>query len=508
MIAAVAATAAITAMFVFAPLADLSLDRYQLPKELALIAASALAIGGLARRVRWDVLDLATGLAALVSIASAATATNGWIGARLAALTVAAVALATALREEDEDARDRARGWVIAAAGVLAAITLAEAYGVIVGMSSYGRAPGATLGQRNTVAHVLAIVVPFAWRASIVAKHARSRLGAMAVVALASAAIVVTRSRAGWLALGTGVIALVVWAALDRGRRARHLGGVVAMASGIAAVVLTRPALAWRTAHPYRDTFERLLDASGGSGHGRLVQIDASRALIAEHPWLGVGPGNWAVEYPSVSPPGDPTFYADAWEHTGRLLTSDVAALAIERGVIGAITGLVCLVALVIVISRLEDRSLRAASLACLAALVPLVLFDSVLQIAAPLAAIAVLLVPPIDREVRVWSAPRWLGIVIATGLMLAATHRAIEIQALALRAHGTPGALAAAARFDPGDYTSRARLAETLLAERDCAHAIPVLDEMIALRPRHRRPRIEREVCEALTAPRTPRAR
>ncbi|AKF04879.1 O-antigen polymerase [Sandaracinus amylolyticus] len=495
-------------MFVYAPLADLSLERYQLPKELALIAASALAIGGLARRVRWDVLDVAMGLAAIAAIASAACATNGWIGARLAALTVAGVALAIALREEDDDARDRARGWVIAAAGALAAITLAETYGAIAGMSSYGRAPGATLGQRNTVAHVLAIVVPFAWRASIVSSRARWRVAAMLVVALASAAIVVTRSRAGWLALGIGAIALAVWAVVDRGRRARHLGSALAMTSGIVAVATTRPALAWRSAHPYRDTLERLVDASGGSGHGRLVQIDASRALIHEHPWLGVGPGNWAVEYPAVSPSGDPTFFADAWEHTGRLLTSDVAALAIERGALGVVSGLACGIALIVVIARLEDRSLRAVCAACLGATVPLVLFDSVLQIAAPLAVLAVLLAPPVDREVRVWGAPRWIGIVLATGLMLAATHRAIEIQALALRAHGTPAALASAARLDPGDYTSRARLAETLLAEGDCPHALPLLDEMVALRPRHRRPRTEREVCEALTAPRTPRAR
>ena len=38
-------------------------------------------------------------------------------------------------------------------------------------------------------------------------------------------------------------------------------------------------------------------DYQGGSGRGRLIQYERTLALAIRHPLLGVGPGNWPVEY-------------------------------------------------------------------------------------------------------------------------------------------------------------------------------------------------------------------
>lgn len=503
-----AALAAAGALVLFAPIDARSFERWQLPKELC-VEACALALLFVApRRARLDGLDLALLASAAIGVLSAVLAVEPWIGMRHAGLTLAAVALALAVRGLGPDARDTAREGVLAALVLVALLALAETFGLVVGLSGHGRAPGATLGQRNVVAHVLALGVPCAWRAGTreLASRRERVLGAM-VLLVSVAAILATRSRAGWIALAAGVITM---GALEVRRSPnRTVATVMTVISAGALTVLARPALPWSRPHPYRETLAHLLDARSGSGHGRLVQIAASLDWLRVDPWLGAGPGNWRVVYPALSPAGDPTVMPDAIDPVGRLLTCDVVAALVERGVLGAIAGIAVLVAALHAMTRDApgeaqsadratasapfaerpgaDPSLRSASLGCVAAALPLVLLDTVLEVAAPLA-VMVVLATPAAREGEGWAAPRAtrgaVTGVFAVLLAGAVGHRSVELTAAWIADdRASVEALERAVALDPGGYEARMRLA-IALRSRGCDAARPVLQDARVLRP------------------------
>lgn len=506
---ALAALAAAGTLVLFAPIDARSFERWALPKELWLEACALVLVFVAPRRARLDALDGALVASAAVAVLSAILAVEPWIGMRHAGLTLAAVALALAVRGLGPDARDTAREGALAALGLVALLALAETFGLVVGLSGHGRAPGATLGQRNVVAHVLAIGVPFAWRASTREAAARRERVLGAMVLLASvAAILATRSRAGWIALAVGMIAMGVLEGWRR--RARTAGALMAVLSVGTLTVLARPALPWSRPHPYRETLAHLFDASAGSGHGRLVQIAASLDWLRVDPWLGAGPGNWRVVYPALSPAGDPTVMPDAIDPVGRLLTCDVVATLVERGLLGAITGLAVLVAALVAMTRGasraysepsasdDHRSLRSASLACAMAAAPLLLFDTVLEVAAPLAVMVVLATPPAQADG--WHAPeatrRTVSALVALLVAGAVAHRSVELTAAWIAdERASVEALARAVALDPGAYEARIRLARALGA-RGCDAARPVIEEARSLRPWDPMPRALAEQC------------
>jgi O-antigen ligase len=480
------------ALLVFAPLGTASLERYHLAKELWLECwiAIALAIApGAPRRLAFASLPLAISTAL-----SAALAIDAWIGLRLGALTFAGIGAAWILHGASPRRRIEVLAMVTAALALVAALVLAETFGLAHELSGVGRAPGATLGQRNAAAHVLALGLVPAVFAAVAPGSRRRRALAIAATLLFAAAIVATRCRAAWLAaivLAAIAAGLAVRDAIGRRRSALRAVLVAAAAAlAVAAIVSVRSSLRWRTPEPYRATWEHLLDAESGSGAGRLVQYEASLALVADAPLLGHGPGNWMVVYPRVSPADDPTFLRHGWAHTGRLLVSDAISLPVERGVLGVAGVLVFAFAL----ARLGGRA-RPAGIAGVAVAAVLGSLDTVAQLAASLGVLAVILVPrEKERDVRVRTPAVALALVLAAGCV----HRGIELRALALRAEetATEGSLAEAVRLDPGDYDSRATLVDILLRRGDCARALPVLDEMVALRPEHHRPRLEAANC------------
>src|SRR5262249_56191534 len=88
--------------------------------------------------------------------------------------------------------------------GVFGALTgLAQAYGLVTtNLASMSRAPGGTFGNRNFMAHLVAIGLPVLLYLALEARsQARFVLGG-AGACLAVAALVLSRSRAAWLAAG------------------------------------------------------------------------------------------------------------------------------------------------------------------------------------------------------------------------------------------------------------------------------------------------------------------
>jgi len=494
-----AALAATCALLVWAPIATFSLDRWQLPKELAVEGCALVAVLATGRTTRLRVLDLALLTAAALTLASVALAVVPWVAARTGGLTIAAVALALRLRDDDPEARDGARLAALAAVGIVATLALAQTAGLFGALSDPGRAPGATLGQRNIVAHVLAIAAPFAWRAAVSGRSALARALGLLVLVVSCAAIVATRSRAGWLALGIGVLAMLASAMRGDSRRTHGLVALAVLAA-IVVAVSSRPALLWTSAHPYRETAAHLLDTESGSGLGRVIQARASLALVTMAPMFGVGPGNWRVVYPSVSPPGDPTFDAEAIDPVNRLMTCDVVATLVERGILGTLMGLALLGLWIAQVRADPDRDLRAASYACAAASVPLLCFDTVLQTAPTLAMFVVLLTPRASGDaLRVPKQSGAIGtVLLATLSTLVVAHRSIELTARAIGAERVAGReeLARAAAIDPGDFDARMQLARAWRGLGDCTHAISLLEEAVALRPFDPAPRADLAGC------------
>src|SRR5207244_3463258 len=193
-------------------------------------------------------------------------------------------------------------------------------------------------------------------------------------VAVLAAGLVLTRSRAGWLAAALALLVFSVFSMRELGRRLfAVLGFAVA---GAAAALLIPNALHWRSGNPYLQSATGVVEYERGSGRGRLVQYQRSLRMAAQHALLGVGPGNWAVDYPRHAARNDPSLNDSEPGMTfNPWPSSDWVAFVAERGFVTA-----ALLALVFVLMLRPDPAL----LAVLTAVAIAGLFDAVLLLPAP----------------------------------------------------------------------------------------------------------------------------
>jgi O-antigen ligase len=467
------------------PYKTFDLDRFFVPKELVLHAAAALAaLVLLARAPRLELTRVDTLLGAFLALSavSALLATNRWVAWRALAVSLSGAALYWSAR-----AVARA-GWRDALLAVLslgiwvAAVTaLLQAYGVQSGFISINRAPGGTLGNRNFVAHLAAIGTPALLLSTLGARTRwGARVGGAAVVTLA-AVLALSRSRAAWLALAAAaVIAIVAAVAAPRrwhgtvvAGRARWLVGASAL--GVLAAVLLPNTLNWKSDSPYLDSVRGVVNYREGSGHGRVLQYRNTVRLSSGHPVLGVGPGNWAVQYPTVASPNDPSLDTDDGMTANPWPSSDWMAFLSERGW----TAFACLV-LVFVglgVGGLSALTVDAApgDFAQGLALVTTVMaaavvgaFDALLLLPAPALLVWGLFGALSTRArpravINLSSGRRLVAALLVLALGLGAVWRsASQAAAMALvERDGRVPALERAAALDPGSYRIQMRLAE-----------------------------------------------
>ncbi|OJH42056.1 hypothetical protein BON30_02195 [Cystobacter ferrugineus] len=121
----------------------------------------------------------------------------------------------------------------------------------------------------------------------------RRSLLALGMVGLQVAFLVSTRSRTGWAVAALGLLWVGIW--LTR-RERRAVGATVALAVALALVLTPGPRLDWHAPRPYADS---LLSLSRLELGGRLATWRNTLSLVADHPWLGVGPGGFAATYPA-----------------------------------------------------------------------------------------------------------------------------------------------------------------------------------------------------------------
>lgn len=492
------AAGAIAVVLAAAPYKAFELDRYFVPKELVLhlvAVIAALLCVSTRKRVTMTAVDLLLAGFLTVSVVSAAFAGNRWAAERAVVISLSGAAIfwvATALRRAG-----LARTLIIAlAVGVVlgAGTSLAQAYGVTSEYFSLNRSPGGTFGNRNFVAHLAAIGLPVVLLVALTIRSGVGLILSWIGVAMVAAVLVLSRSRAGWLAvIALAVpVCLLAWLTKDRWQEPRTVRRLFALGVsalvGIAAAIVLPNHLEWKSDSPYLDSAAGLVNYKEGSGRGRLVQYTNSLHMMRAYPVLGVGPGNWPVAYPKFASRNDPSLSQEDGLTSNPWPSSDWVAYLSERGVLGF--GL--LLALMLGLfgrtvrdlgrqqSRDPERVLTAIALVgTLAATAVVGAFDAVLLLALPaffVWALAGALAPPGSGGITISSGVRGVGtlLVIVCGA-IAISRSATEVAAMsAFSASTRASALERAATLDPGSYRLRLRLAEAYVARGDCTHARP----------------------------------
>ena len=487
----VGAIAVVLAAVVFK---QFELDRFFVPKELVLHLTALLAASCClwrARELRLSRVDQLLGVFLALGLVSALFATNWWLAGRAAAISLSGATCFWCARTVSRAGLGRALVAVLALTGVVGAITsLLQTYGLRIDMFSLNRAPGGTFGNRNFMAHLCVIAFPALLLSALRTESRRAFGWWSAALGVIAAALVLSRSRAAWLSLLACVAVLLVFGVLAarraRGTIAWRRLAVLALAAGAGAgLSLVLPnTLNWKSDSPYLETARSVVNYKEGSGHGRLIQYANTARMSLRHPLFGVGPGNWAVEYPKFASSGDPSLTeegmtANPWP------SSDWMTFLSERGLAAFVVLALAVVALVVDAFRAlrtdgdPDEALAAWTLlGTLAVLLVVSTFDAVLLLPAPaLVAWALLgaLSPPSRARLEVpLSLPRRLMAIVLVLLLggLAATRSVTQVAAMSVFSGSTRSSeVERASALDPGSYRIHMRLAEAYARRGSCTN-------------------------------------
>jgi hypothetical protein len=484
-IGAIAVILAVTTFHAF------ELDRFFVPKELVLHAVAALA-GLLTVRALWRMsitrVDLLLAGYLALSALSALLATNRWLAFRALAVTASSILLFWIARTLRDAGLARPLIGALALAVVVAAATsLLQTYGVNLEIFSESRAPGGTLGNRNFVAHVAAFGFPLLLLCTLRAARRATYLRWAIATAFVIATLVLTRSRAAWLAFAAVMLVLIVAMLIsvplrrDRGIWKRVAGVIVIAAAAVALSLAVPNALHWNGRNPYLESVHNLAGYSEGSGHGRLVQYGRSLLMSARHPLFGAGPGNWPVLYALHVPANDPSLdqtnggmTANPWP------SSDVIAAISERGIAAFVLLALAFLGLTTAAVRdirraidVQDGLAATALLGILAGAVVAGTFDAVLLLAIPAfivwTALGALSAPQVAPPRPAW---RFVFIGVLLISILGVVRSTAQVIAMNIfSTHSDRAALIRAAEIDPGNYRLQLRLAR-MGGRARCDHA------------------------------------
>ena len=496
----------ILAVVVALPYKVFELDRYFVPKELILHAAALIIAVALFARRRSLTFDLVDGLLALFllwSVGASLFATNHWLAQRALSVSISGAVVFWGARSI---APGSYRSILVAAAiaAVCAAVfSLAQAYGIDSEYFSTNRAPGGTFGNRNFVAHMAVIGLPSLVWCTVTARKPFGALVGSLGGALVAAALVLSRSRAAWLAVAASVVVLLVPMIASRKYwRGGYVGGrfarlsLAAAIGGMAAIVLPN-SLNWNSENPYLDSARGVIDYKKGSGRGRIAQYRNSLHMAGSNPVFGVGPGNWPVEYVRFAPSGDRSLTDDGMT-ANPWPSSDWVAFVSERGFVLALALLGTFVILFFSAlrrwSELENPDAVLAQCVLAGTVVATMVvsaFDVVLVLAAPAFMVWSILgatsgLRRTAREVSI--SPRWLGAAGAAVILacLVSTARSVT-QTVAMTAVGRGGMTAGwvtGAMWDPGSYRINLRVAELYSRRGHCSVARGYARQAVSLFP------------------------
>jgi len=482
------------------------LDRYFVPKELVLNTVALAAGFNLLIRRRTLELDSADMLLMLFigwSAVSALFASNHWVAQRALGLSVSSALVFWTARRLGVAGMSRILLGAASLAAVVVAITsLAQAYGVESDWFTLARSPGGTLGNRNFVAHVVAIGLPTTIWFTIAARRPVYAVVGSIAIAVLSATLVLSRSRGAWLAV---IVFLIVGSLLllasRRYWKSSPAGGrlvrvLLAGAIGVGLAVVLPNELDWNSDSPYLDSARKVVDYSSGSGKGRLGQYENSLQMALAHPVFGVGPGNWAVQYPRFADRRDKSL-AESGMTANPWPSSDWVAFVSERGIVPALALLgVFFIVFVGAMKRWRELApdevlMKIAVAGTIASTMVVSAFDAVLLLAAPAFLVWLIIGASIGvrkRTRRLELSAKWwtvaASMVVFTGAA-SVVRSATQTKAMtAVGRGGNTAAWVAGSRWDPGSYRIHQRIADIYSARGQCAKARPYVRRSLGLFP------------------------
>ena len=497
----------ILAVIVALPYKVFELDRYFVPKELVLhVAALIIALMLLARRrsLSFDLVDGLIAFFLLWSVASAIFATNHWAAQRSVAISISGAIIFWGARSVAE--RGSYRPILVAAAIAAvcaAALSLAQAYGLESEYFSANRAPGGTFGNRNFVAHMAVIGLPSLVWCTVTARRSFGALLGSLGGAVLGAALVLSRSRAAWLAVAACVIVLLV--PMIASRKYWRDGGVggrfarltlAAAIGGMVAIALPNT-LNWNSESPYLDSARGMVDYKKGSGRGRVDQYRNSLSMAISNPVFGVGPGNWPVEYVRFAPSNDRSL-ADDGMTANPWPSSDWVAFVSERGFVPTIALMSAFLILFFSALRrwgeLENTDAVLAQCVLAGTVVATMIvsaFDVVLVLAAPAFLVWSILgaTSGIRRNTRgVTISSRALGlasVMLVVFSLISAVRSVTQTMAMTYVGRGAfTAGWVTGALWDPGSYRINLRVAELYSRRGHCSTARGYARQAVSLFP------------------------
>jgi O-antigen ligase len=370
-------------------------------------------------------------------------------------------------------------------------LCLAQAYGLETEYFSTNRSPGGTFGNRNFVAHIAVIGLPSLVWCCVTARRAATVTFGFLGAAILAAALVLSRSRAAWLAVIACVVILFVpmlasrkyWAGGQVGGRFGRL--VLAAAIGAMVAMVLPNTLNWSSESPYLDTARGVIDYKTGSGRGRLAQYRNSMHMAVANPIFGVGPGNWPVEYVKFAPSNDRSLAEDGMT-ANPWPSSDWAAFVSERGLIPTLALLGVFAALFYSSlrrwSELDSADAVLAQLVLAGTVVVTMVvsaFDVVLLLGAPSLLVWSVLgatsgIRHEGREQKM--TPRAWGLaaagLIVIALLSAARSAGQTVSMMTVGRGGMTAGWVNGAAWDPGSYRINLRVAELYYRRGRCATA------------------------------------
>jgi O-antigen ligase len=497
----------VAVVLVALPYKIFELDRYFVPKELVLNLVAIIVGLAVVLRNRITVADLADKLLALFllwSLASALFATNHWLAQRAIGLSFASAMVFWGSRRAGSEGEYRSILLAAAVATAVVAMTsLAQAYGLQTDYFTLNRAPGGTLGNRNFVAHIAAIGLPALAFCTVTSRRPFGAfLGSMGV-AVVTAALVLSRSRAAYLAVVASIVVVAIPLLASRkywphgnvgGRLVRLI--LAAFLGGAIATVLPNE-LNWNSDSPYLDSARGMVDYSKGSGKGRLAQYENSLKMGAANPIFGVGPGNWPVRYTKYAPSNDRSL-ADDGMTANPWPSSDWIAFISERGFVAAAALLGVFVVLFFGAFRgwaeFGDGEIVLVKLVLVGTIVATAVvsaFDVALLLAAP--AFLIWSIVGASSGIRRAGAEislngRWFSVtstVAGLVLLLSVVRSAAQVVAISSVGYGVhTGDWATGAMWDPGSYRINVRTGEIYANRGKCATAKSYAERAVGLFP------------------------
>jgi hypothetical protein len=496
----------IAAVVIALPYKLFELDRYFVPKELVLNATAlvvALALFVKRRSLRFDLVDGLIALFLLWSAASAIFATNHWVAQRSLAISVSGALTFWGARAIAPTSYRSVMVACAIATVCTAVFCLAQAYGIDTEYFSTNRVPGGSFGNRNFVAHIAAIGLPtLAWCTVTARRPIGALLGSLGA-ALVGAALVLSRSRGAWLAVGASAAVLLIPLIASRKYwRGQHVGGrfarltLATVLGGMISLALPN-SLNWNSESPYLDSARGMIDYKKGSGRGRVAQYKNSVRMAVANPVFGVGPGNWPVEYVRFAPAGDRSL-TDEGMTANPWPSSDWVAFISERGFIPTAALLSAFALLFLTAlrrwSELEDAEpvlVQCVLAGTIVATIVVGAFDVVLVLGAPSLLVWSILgaTSGLRRGVRaVEVSSRTLGFAAAALLLVSLISVARSVtQTMAMSAVGRGGFTSGwvqGAMWDPGSYRINYRVAELYTRRGHCSIARDYARQAVSLFP------------------------